>query len=75
MSDQKEWLVDFVTVPDGSWNVDGIGSAKCSVRDYGDVNIWTEVNGDRKAATIKKVLYVPGLGINLFFIAAATYLG
>ena len=75
MSDQKEWLVDFVTVPDGSWNVDGIGSAKCSVRGYGDVNIWTEVNGDRKPAIIKKVLYVPGLGINLFSIAAATDLG
>lgn len=75
MSDQKDWLMDFVTVPDGSWNVDGTGSTKCSVRGYGDVNIWTEVDGDKKTATIKKVLYVPGLGFNLFSIAVATDLG
>lgn len=41
----------------------------------GDVNIWTTVNGVKRPAVIKKVLYIPGLSTNLFSIAAVTDLG
>ena len=75
MSDQKDWLTDFVPVPNGSWSVTGIGSSIYSVRGYGDVHVWAEVHGNKQAITIQKVLYVPGLGVNLFSIAAATDLG
>ncbi len=75
MSDQKDWLLNFVTVPDGSWTVNGIGSNSCIVKGYGDVHVWAEVDGNRMPVVIMKVLYVPGLGTNLFSIAAVTDLG
>jgi hypothetical protein len=76
MTDQREWLINFVDVPDGSWAVKGIGFSSYAVKGSGDASIWiTTTNGGRKSATIKGVLYVPGLGTNLFSIAAATKLG
>lgn len=76
MTDQREWLTNFINVPDGSWAVKGIGSSSYPVRGSGDVQIWiTTTDGVKKPATIKGVLYVPGLGTNLFSIAAATDLG
>ena len=72
MSDQKSWLQDFVPVPDGSWSVKGIGSSNYPVRGYGDAHVWTEIDDQKKPAVLKRVLYVPGLGTNLFSIAAAT---
>jgi hypothetical protein len=45
------------------------------VKGYGNVKVWTIVNGLMKPAVIKKVLYVPELGTNLFSILAATRLG
>ena len=75
MSDQKEWLQNFVPVPEGSWSVNGIGSSSYPVRGYGDAHVWTTTDNQKKPATIKKVLYVPGLGTNLFSIAAVTDLG
>lgn len=56
MSDQKEWLQNFVPVPEGSWSVNGIGSSSYPVRGYGDANVWTTTNNHKKPATIKKVL-------------------
>ena len=76
MTDQREWLTNFIDVPDGSWTVKGIGSSNYPVRGSGDVQVWiTTTDGVKKPATIKGVLYVPGLGTNLFSIAAATDLG
>jgi hypothetical protein len=71
MSDQEEWLQDFVHVPDGSWLVKGIGSSSYP----GDAHFWTMIDDQKKPAIIKKVLYVPGLGTHLFSIAAVTDLG
>jgi hypothetical protein len=45
------------------------------VKGYGNVKVWTILNGLKKPAVIKKVLYVPELGTNLFSISAATRLG
>lgn len=75
MSDQKSWLQDFVPVPDGSWSVKGFGSSSYPARGYGDAHVWTVIDDQQKPAIIKKVLYVPGLGTNLFSIAAVTDLG
>ncbi len=59
----------------GSWLVKGIGSSSYPVRGYDDAHVWTTINDQKKPAIIKKVLYVPGLGTNLFSIAAVTDLG
>ena len=76
MMDQREWLTNFVNVPDGSWAVKGIGSSSYVVKGSGDVQIWiTTTNGARKSTTIKGALNVPGLETNRFSIAAATDLG
>ena len=75
ISDQTEWLQNFVPVPEGSWSVNGIGSSSYPARGYGDAHVWTTTDNQKKPATIKKVLYVPGLGTNLFSIAAVTDLG
>jgi hypothetical protein len=75
MSDQRDWLIDFVPVPEGSWTVNGIGVSSYPVQGFGNVNVWTMVNDEKKVITLKKVLYVPGLGTNLLSIAAVTDLG
>ncbi len=53
----------------------GIGTASYPVLGFGDVNIWTFIKDQRKATTLKNVLYVPNIGTNLFSIAAATDMG
>ena len=75
MTDQLDVLDNYVTVPEGSWSVSGIGASHYPVHGYGDVHIWTEVDGVKRPAIIRKVLYVPGLGTNLFSIRVVTKLG
>ena len=75
MTDQREALENYVAVPEGSWSVTGIGSTNYNVKGYGNVKVWIIVNGLMKLAVIKKVLYVPELGTNLFSTSAATRLG
>ena len=75
MTDQREALTNFTPISDESWTVNGIGSSCYSVKGYGDVDVWTHVDGKRKAMTIKNVIYVPGLGKNLLSIAAVTEMG
>jgi hypothetical protein len=45
------------------------------VQGFGNVNVWTMVNDEKNVITLKKVLYVPGLGKNLLSIAVVTNLG
>jgi hypothetical protein len=75
MSDQRDWFTDFVPVPEGSWMVNGIGVSSYPVQGFGNVNVWTIVNDEKKVITLKKVLYVPGLGTNLLSITVVTNLG
>ena len=75
MSDQREAMMNFISIPEGSWCVNGIGSSKYEVKGKGDVPIWTMINGNRNPGMIKNVLYVPELGTNLFSIAAVIDLG
>jgi len=75
MTDQLDVLDNYVTVPECSWSVTGIGASQYPVHGYGDVHIWTEVDGVKRPAIIRRVLYVPGLGTNLFSIRVVTKLG
>jgi hypothetical protein len=50
----------------------GIGEAKLDVLGFGDISVQVAVNKIVKSKTLTDVLYVPGLGVNLFSIGAAT---
>jgi hypothetical protein len=50
----------------------GIGNAKLDVLGVGDINIAVKVNGVTTPRILQNVLYVAGLGVNLFSIGAAT---
>ena len=50
----------------------GIGDTKFDVLGFGSVTISSDVNQKVTLKTLPEVLYVPGLGVNLFFIGAAT---
>jgi hypothetical protein len=50
----------------------GIGNAKLDVLGVGSINIAVKVNGVTTPRILQDVLYVAGLGVNLFSIGAAT---
>ena len=75
ITDQRSMLMNFTTVPRGSWTVSGIGGTTLAVDGYGDFNAVATVGDTENAIVIKKVLYVPHLGANLLSIAAETDLG
>ncbi len=75
MTDQLSIITNFTPVPIGSWMVNGISGTQLTVHGYGDIRVVASVNNIEKTATIKKTLYVPGLGANLLSIAAVTDLG
>ncbi len=49
----------------------GIADAKLDVLGFGDITVAVAINGIVNLNTITEVLYVPGLGINLFSVGAA----
>jgi hypothetical protein len=53
----------------------GIGDTKFDVLGFGSVTISSDVNQKVTLKTLPEVLYVPGLGVNLFSIGAATASG
>jgi hypothetical protein len=75
MTDNRGLLVNFVPVKHDKWTVSGIGEAKLSVAGQGDVNLHATVNGRTLSGIMRGVLYVPGLGINLYSIGTATDAG
>ena len=48
MTDQKDPISYYKEVPPGSWSVKGIGTTSYPVQGYGDVNIWTFMNGQKQ---------------------------
>ena len=58
-----------------SWNVKGVGSKLQSlmVKGKGDVNIKITIGPRMHFSILKHVLYVPGIGVNLFSIGKATH--
>lgn len=76
MTDQSHIFSVFTAVIPGDWKVKGIGTdSSLQVYGYGTVKIRSKVNGVWYDGSLKKVLYVPNLGITLFSIGAATDLG
>jgi hypothetical protein len=75
MTDNRGLLINFVPVKHDKWTVSGISEAKLSVVGQGDVNLQATVNERTLSGIMKGVLYVPGLGINLYSIGFATDAG
>ena len=53
----------------------GIGNTKLDVLGVGDINVAIKVNKFTTSKVLHDVLYVAGLGVNLFLIGAATATG
>ena len=75
MTDQRQILNNFNPIAPGLWTVSGIGNNRLSVLGQGEVEYSSVVNGVTHSGTIRGVLYVPGIGANLFSIASATDAG
>lgn len=75
MTDQLSTLVNFSSVESETWTVAGIGNTQLTVQGRGDVEVLSIVNGKTRVGVFKGVLYVPGLGTNLFSIGSATEAG
>lgn len=75
LTNQKNILQNIVTVPVGSWVIQGIHQSTANVHAYGDVVFESTVNGKTRNGLLKRVLYVPDGGINLISIGAVTALG
>jgi hypothetical protein len=75
MSDQKILFEDFTQIQTGTWSISGIGDTQLQVLGKGHITVTAQVNNQSSTRVIKDVLYVPGLGTNLFSIAAATNSG
>lgn len=74
MSDQQHLFKTFKPVSPGTWLVHGIGSVQLNVCVVGSIDIISLVNGNKKEGTLYNVLFVPGLGTNLFSIGTSTQL-
>lgn len=72
MTDQLEMLVNYEVYGNQVFKVAGIGNTQLNVLGEGDVKFSSTIGGSHVTGVLKGVLYVPGLGTNLFSIAAAT---
>ena len=75
MSDQKNLFENFTQVQPGTWSIAGIGDTHLQVLGKGHIRATITLNGETTTKLIEDVLYVPGLGTNLFSIGAATNSG
>lgn len=72
MTDKRSILINFKPIKEGTHTVLGIGNIRLQAEGKGDVEI---TNAAGVSLLLQDVLYVPGLGINLFSISAATEKG
>jgi hypothetical protein len=75
MTDNRALLTNFVPTGPEKWSVSGIGESSLTVAGQGDVILTATVNGEHLHGKMRGVLYVPGLGINLYSIGTATDAG
>jgi hypothetical protein len=66
MSDQKILFEDFTQIQTGTWSIAGIGDTHLQVLGKGHITVTVQVDNQSSTRVIKDVLYVPGLGTNLF---------
>lgn len=72
MTDKRSILINFQQFEKGAHTVVGIGNIRLAVEGKGDVEV---VNGAGSPLLLTDCLLVPGLGMNLFSISAATTKG
>lgn len=65
MTGNRDLLVNFIPTGSECWMVNGIGESKLAVAGQGDVNVVATANGKNVKGTMRGVLFVPGLRINL----------
>jgi hypothetical protein len=62
-------LINFVSVEHDKYTVSGIGEAKLLVADVqGHVNLYATLNGSTLSGTMRRLLCVPELIINLYSV-------
>ncbi|XP_046452782.1 uncharacterized protein LOC124200559 [Daphnia pulex] len=72
MSDQRSFFTTFKPIKAGTWSVKGIGDSELDALGVGNIDVIVEVDQTTTSKTLTEVLYVPGLGSNLFSVSAAT---
>ena len=75
MSHKREFFTDFKPIPLGNWKVKGIGGTVLHATGYGNIPIKSTIDGQELDGVLEDVLYVPGLGANLFSIGSTTDAG
>jgi len=71
MTDQRHLFTSFQPIKKGERMVKGVGDSLLCATGIGDINVSTEVDGRRLNLTLRKALYVPGIGYNLLSVGAA----
>jgi hypothetical protein len=71
----RHLLRNIVTVPKGSWVIQGFHGAQADVESYGDIVYEATVNGQKHVGILRRVLYAPNTGINLVSVGQITALG
>jgi hypothetical protein len=59
----------------GSWIIEGIRVATATVHGYGDVIFEAKIGETLRTGLVRKVLFVPDIGVNLISIGTVTALG
>ena len=72
---EKHLLRNVITVPKGSWVIQGFRGAQAEVQCYGDIDFEATVHNQKRVGTLKRVLYAPETGVNLISIGQITALG
>ena len=70
----KHFLRNVVTVPKGSWIIQGLRGAQAEVEAYGDIIFEVIVNNQKRVEIYKRVLFAPDTGISLISIGQVTAL-
>lgn len=73
MTGHRHFFSSFVSVTH-EWNVKGVGTElqPLTVTGKGNIKIQIKIGNDVRYGTLQDVLYVPGIGVNLFSIGKAT---
>lgn len=72
MSGNKDLFDHIEAIDHDNWKVKGVGGICLPVKGKGTIKIQSNVNKKSISGSLQEVLFVPGLGTNLFSIASAT---
>ena len=72
MTDKRSILINFKPIQKGTHCFRGIGNSSLEAEGKGDIEV---INSAGQTLLFRDVLFVPGLGVNLFSISAATAKG